>query len=375
MSARRGSGIVLAGGGTAGHVYPGLELLDQLASRGLDLGPVTFTGTGRGSGADIVRDAGYDFLAFDVEGLDRKRPLENIAILARFAMATRAATSMLKARTPSVVVGLGGYSSLPVLIAAFLRRIPRTILQEDATLGISNRVASWLCNQIGVAFPAPAEIFGRKGSRVRPAVRSSIARIADHRDSGKAKQDLDLPGERSVVVFVGGSLGAAPINDAALGAYDKWRSRADLSVVHVCGDRFDQECENRLDAKRKASDSLMYRLIPFEPRFDRLLEAADIAVTRGGATTIGELAASGTPAVVVPSSYVTANHQEPNARALERAGGCRVILDSEIAGLADEIEELLNDPAGLAAMGAAGPRAVEASKTFADVVARVGGLE
>lgn len=367
--------MVFAGGGTAGHVYPGLELAESLRMAGLAREDIAFSGTSAGSGADLVEDAGYKFIPIEIRGLSRKRIFANLGVLWLFFKATGRGVALLRRRRPRVVVGLGGYSSLPLLLAAALLGVPRTILQEDATLGVSNRTGSWLCRTIGVAFPAPALIFGRKGTRIKPAVRASIARLATERDPVGARVALDLDPDRKLVLFAGGSLGAGPVNDAAIASYDRWRDRGDLAVILLAGTRFVDECEARVEVLRRDGDAIDFRLIGFESRFDLLLEAADVAVTRGGATTIGELATSGTPAVVVPSSFVTANHQEPNARALENAGGCEVVLDSEIERVPIVVESLLAAPERREQMRTAGSMACDAKLTLADIVSRVGGLD
>lgn len=367
-------GVVLAGGGTAGHVFPGLELGARLSDAGHDKSRIVFTGSERGTGADIIRSAGYEFVPLRVSGLSRKRPLSNVKVLGEFVSGVAKSVGMLRRLRPSIVVGLGGYSSLPVLVAAWLIGIRRTILQEDATLGISNRIASWMCRKIAVAFPARPELFGSRSVRVRPAVRASIAKLAEGRDPQSARLALGLAETSEVVLFVGGSLGAGPINDAALAAGRKWSKRSDLSIVHVCGKRFYDECHDRLAEIDLPDGGLTYQLIAFEPNFDRLLEAATIAVTRGGATTVGELASSGTPAVIVPSSFVAANHQEPNARALERVGGCEVLLDSECERIPEVVETLVDSRSRLDEMRRAGPEACRADFDFADVVETVGCL-
>ncbi|RIK10818.1 MAG: hypothetical protein DCC49_02525 [Acidobacteria bacterium] len=367
-------GVVLAGGGTAGHVFPGLELAARLAEAGHPKERIVFTGTEKGTGAEIIKSAGYRFVPLHVSGLSRSKPLSNFKVLTEFIAGIARSLRLVRREAPSLVVGLGGYSSLPVLIAAWILGTPRTILQEDATLGISNRIASWTCRKIAVAFPAPREMFGGRGVRVRPAVRSTISRLADVRDKRTARESLGVPADSEVVLFVGGSLGAGPINDAAFATAKRWADRQGLAIIHVCGKRFFEECEAKLGETQLAESGLAYRLIAFEPHFERLLEAATVAVTRGGATTVGELAASGTPAVVIPSSYVTANHQEPNARALELAGGCEVVLDSECERVPDVLDSLIGSPERLKEMSAAGPRACAADVDFADVVMEVGCL-
>lgn len=367
-------GVVLAGGGTAGHVFPGLDLASRLTEAGHSKERIVFTGTEKGTGAEIIKSAGYQFVPLHVSGLSRSRPLSNFKVLTEFFAGIIRSLRLVRRERPSLVVGLGGYSSLPVLIAAWFLRIPRTILQEDATLGISNRIASWTCRKIAVAFPAPEEMFGGRGVRVRPAVRSTISRLAIERNRGSAREALGIPPDSEVVLFVGGSLGAGPINEAALATAKQWSGRRGLAIVHVCGKRFYDECEAKLSEAALSESGPPYRLIAFEPHFDRLLEAATVAVTRGGATTVGELAASGTPAVVMPSSYVAANHQEPNARALEAAGACEVVLDSECGSVPDVVDSLIGSPQKLLAMSEAGPRAATATADFADVVVEVGCL-
>ena len=352
---------VITGGGTGGHVYPALALADALVARGHPRETVRFVGARRGLEARVVPEAGYAIDLLPGRGLQRRVTAANLRAGWDTLTAFARARSIVRQSRPAVVVGVGGYASLPTLVAARLQRIPAVVHEQNAAPGLANRVAVRMGARAAVSLP---------GTPLRGAVltgnpvREEIAAV---------RRDPD-PARPLVTVF-GGSLGAGRLNDAALGLYERWRDRTDVGVHHVTGPRNHEVCAARLAASRRPSDTLDYELVGYEDHMERLYARTTLAVCRAGAITVAELAAAGVPSVLVPLPGAPGDHQTRNADALVGAGAAVVVPDAECDAtrLDAELRGLLADPARLAAMSANGRTLgrPDAAARLADVVEEV----
>lgn len=358
-------GIVIAGGGTAGHVYPGLALADAI--RRLEPGArIVFVGTSRGIERAAVPAAGYPLHLVEVvpwaRTLGAKRFLAPPSLLGAVARA-RALLARLR---PGVVVGMGGYASLPVTAAARTRGLRVILHEQNAIPGIANLVASRFVRRIALGFEEGRSRFPRS-AEIRVTgnpVRASIARLERAAVRETARAALGLEAGRATVAFFGGSLGAARLNEAAIGLASRWRERADVQLLIAAGRAHGAEVGAR--AAEIGTRALVVRSVGFIERMELAYAAADLAVCRAGAASVAEIAAVGLPAILVPYPYARSNHQEANARALEHAGGARVILDRDASAetLGRTIEALLEGEGVLEAMAAGArsfgrPRAAE----------------
>jgi UDP-N-acetylglucosamine--N-acetylmuramyl-(pentapeptide) pyrophosphoryl-undecaprenol N-acetylglucosamine transferase len=356
---------LISGGGTGGHVFPALALAEELMARGRARESLHFVGAQRGLEATAVPAAGFTIDLLPGRGLVRKVSLRNLVQNARTAgdtlVAFARAFAIVGRRRPAVVVGVGGYASLPALVAARVRRIPAVVHESDAHPGLANRIAVRLGATPAVTLPGtPLRGAVVTGNPIRPAV-AAVERAV-----------VDPP----LVAVVGGSLGARSLNRATLGLYDRWRHRADVTIHHVSGERDYQECRARLDATRAPGDVLDYRLVRFEEHMETIYTATAVIVSRSGGMT-AELTAVGVPSVLVPLPGAPGDHQTRNAEALVAAGAAVMIPDAELdaARLDAELTSLLADPARLRAMGVAA-RALgrpDATARFADLVEQVAG--
>jgi undecaprenyldiphospho-muramoylpentapeptide beta-N-acetylglucosaminyltransferase len=363
---REGSRVfaLITGGGTGGHVYPGLALAEALVARGHDRSSIHWVGSARGVEATVVPDAGYSIDLLPGRGLQRRLTLENVGVATGNAVAVRRATKLIRQLRPRVVVGVGGYASLPCLVAARLCRLPAVVHEQNAAPGLANRIAVALGARAAVSLP---------GTPLRGAVltgnpiRAAVAGVKRHPSP-----------ERPLVAVFGGSLGARRINQAAIGLYDRWRDRAGVSVHHVSGPAGYQDCVDGLAADRRPGDVLEYRLVRYEDGMPDLYAATTVAVCRAGATTVAELAAAGVPSVLVPLPGAPGDHQTRNALALVEAGAAVLVPDDECDGarLAAELEALLSDPGRLEAMAAAarGVARPDAADRLADLVEEAASL-
>ncbi len=307
--------------------------------------------------------AGYEIDLLPGRGMQRRITLANVAAVVDAAIALVRALRLVGRYRPEVVVGFGGYASLPCVVAARLSRVPTVVHEQDAAPGLANRIATRLGAVPAVSLPgtplAGAVLTGNP-------VRSVVA------------QAERVPGAGPALVSVwGGSLGARRINEAAIGLYDRWRSRVDVTVRHVCGQREHAACARRLDDLRAEGDRLAYDLIEYEEHMEEVYARTAVAVCRAGAGTVAELAAVGVPAVLVPLPGAPSDHQTRNARTLADAGAAVVLPDDDCdAERLDEIlTSLLADPERLEAMGesARSLGMIDAAERLADLVqAQVG---
>ena len=336
---------MFAGGGTGGHTYPAIAVAQELVQRGHPRESLRFVGGRRGIEGRVVTEAGFSIDLLAGRGLRRRLTPENVianvaAIWGAFT-AFLIALKLVRRYRPRVVVGFGGYASLPCVVAARVLRVPTVVHDQDAVPGLANRIGVRLGARTAVSLPGAT--LGDATLTGNP-VRASIAAIV--------REPAHDP---ALLAIYGGAQGARTINRAAVGCYDSWRDRTDVTVRHVCGPRNEHECTAALAAQRREGDALAYELVPYEPHMEALLARATLAVCRAGAGTIAELTVAGVPSLLVPLAGSPGDHQVRNARTLEDAGAAVVVLDGECdaSRLDAVVSKLLTEPDRLEEMGAA----------------------
>jgi UDP-N-acetylglucosamine--N-acetylmuramyl-(pentapeptide) pyrophosphoryl-undecaprenol N-acetylglucosamine transferase len=351
--------IVIAAGGTAGHVVPALAVADALRSRGAD---VEFIG-GERAEAELVPAAGYPFHTLTVQGIDRSNPLRAARAMLLAARATARARRLLKQIGADAVLGGGGYVAGPVGAAARTLGIPLVLTEADSHLGVSNRLLAPFAARVCLAFP----IEGRRGAKWLVTGRP-VPRGTQGGDQAAARARLGVPVDSPCLLVFGGSLGAKRLNDAALDAFG---AAAPCSVLHASGRRDHDALRARLV---ELGSPPHYVLLPYVEPFADALAAADLAAARAGGSVF-ELAAAGLPSILVPYPDATGNHQDANARFMERAGAAVVIPDAELDGprLAREVGGLLAAPQRMAEMSNAAQAVAkpDAAERVADELLRL----
>ena len=336
--------LMIAGGGTGGHIYPAIAIarayLERDASR-----RVVFVGTEKGLEKTIVPKAGFPLEFISVGGLKGKGGLDLVRNVARLPLGFIQAWRLIGKHRPDIVLGVGGYSSGPVLAAAALRRVPTMIHEQNAYPGLTNRMLAKFVRAVAVAF---ADALPRLKRADGVVTGNPIRReFFDKAPGAPASPQADR--KKRLLIF-GGSQGSRILNDTMTGALlFMSRLRGDLEIVHQTGQSDLQKVQ---DAYRSSSfpDA---RIVPYlDPMADEIA-AADLVVSRAGAMTIGELSAIGRAAVLVPFAAATNNHQELNARVVERAGGAVVITEAQLTPerLAAAITEIVSDPERARRMG------------------------
>ena len=341
-----GCDAVVTGGGTSGHALPAIAIMDRLVAAGHAPASLHYVGTERGIEARLLPPTGYAYTLLDVVGLQRSLSRRNLAFLPKLVRATWRARRLLRDLRPAVVVNVGGYASMPATFAARLCRIPVVVVSYDLRPGLASKLSARFAAACAAAFPdSPLPRARTTGAPIRP----EIIAIDRARDRAAAREALDIPSDRFVVTVFGGSLGAKAVNDAVLGAVEARSDRTDLSVHHVVGDRW----LAGMPPSRTDPAAIMYRVIGYEDRMPQLYAASDLMVTRAGASTIAELAATGTPAIVVPWPDAAENHQLGNARTLADVGGAVLLEQHDLTAesLGRLIDDLAADPTRLADIG------------------------
>ena len=347
---------VIAGGGTAGHVLPGLAIGRALVDAGHPAGSIRFVGAERGLEARLVPEAGFPVTLLPGRGITRSLRLANVQAAMGILVAVVRALGLVRRWRPRVVVVLGGYASVPCAVAAIAWRVPIVVTEQNARASAANRLAGRFARACAVPFEGtdlPRAVV--TGNPVRDEI-LAVDRIAD-RD--EARRQLDLPADRTVVAVFSGSLGSRTINRAVAGLAERWSDRDDIAIHHVVGDRdFDEVSRAVAAGGDRTDDGILHRLVRYEDRMDLLLAAADVAVCRAGGSTVAELAEVGLGGVLVPLPIATRDHQTANAAPLVAVGAAVLIPDDEldVDRLAAELGGLVDEPGRLDAMAAAAHR-------------------
>lgn len=355
---------VLSGGGTAGHINPALALAEELSERGFTC---LFVGTPTGVEAKLVTQAGLPFMPIEVYGFDRSKPLSLIKALAAAEKGTRIAKKWLAEEKPDVVVGFGGYVSIPVARAACALRIPLVIHEQNSVMGMANKYASKKACSVCLTYDnADVNTDDARVSVTGNPVRRDVQRGT--REEGRAY--LGIPEDATMLLVFGGSLGARHINEAITALKDELLSRENLYIVHIAG-------PHEFDRTREAlsltdDEKARYLLKGYEDQMPLVLAAADAIVSRAGATSLAEIAVRGIPAILVPYPYATADHQRTNAQSYVESGGAFLILDDEVEGeeFAQTLFRLIDEPELRARMHRAAGKleANRAAERLADIV-------
>src|SRR3954471_9317537 len=347
-SAQQVARVVIAAGGTAGHVVPAIAVADALRAEGAE---VSFLGARERAEADLVPEAGYEIDFLRVSGLDRRNPLKAVVAAVRAGRAVGAAPHLLERRRADVVLGGGGYVAGPAGLAATRMGLPLVLTEADSHLGLANRMLARRAARVCLAFPIPGRDGGPYVVTGRPVPRAVI-----EADPTVARRRFGIPEPADCVTVVGGSLGALSINSAAFDAFVGMRGDhvGQPWVIHVVGRRDYPELQRRWDEKGRPE---RYTLLQYEPDLGDVLAAADLVVARAGGSVM-EIAAAGRPAILVPYPHATADHQTTNARWMAEGGAATVIPDSELTAsrLRAAIAELLGDKDRLHEMSIAARR-------------------
>lgn len=351
--------IALAGGGTGGHVYPAIAIGDVLRSRGHQ---VLYYGDEERLEGRVAPERGYTFRAVRAPQYPRAGLLGKIGFAWSLFRSILQIRGVLKRDQVDLVLGVGGYISAPPVLAAWTLGAKRVVHEANAVPGMANQLCGRFSNRILLTFERTRSKFADNVPKDLVGVPVNPKVLTGDRDEARARYGLEV--DRPVVLFVGGSLGAAKLNDLAVHLA---RSERTFQVLHLTGPRYLEDVQKALGKVPPGTS-----LVGYEDRMADAYAAADLVVCRSGSSTLAELCAAGKPSVLVPSPNVTENHQEENARGLEAAGASIVLLESDwdLDAHSARIAALLADPEALQRMadGARSLAKLDAAERAADLV-------
>jgi UDP-N-acetylglucosamine--N-acetylmuramyl-(pentapeptide) pyrophosphoryl-undecaprenol N-acetylglucosamine transferase len=345
-----GTFACIAGGGTGGHVLPGLAIAEALVDAGHDRDTIRFVGSTHGPDTTLVPAAGFALDTVAGRGIPRRVSWASVVAAASIVRGVGSGIALIRRLRPRVVVVLGGYASVPCVVGAVLWRVPMVVTEQNARASLASRLAGRFAKACAVPFEGtdlPRAVV--TGNPVRPA----ILAVDRARDRDQARRDLDLPLDRTVIGVASGSLGSTRVNQTVAALAQRWADRGDLAIHHAVGDR-DWATSGTGPGDPSAADpaALVYHRVRYEDRIDRLYAAADLYVGRAGGSTVAELTVVGLGSVLVPLPIAPRDAQTANAEALVGVGAARRVPDAEFDAdrLAAELTALLADPATLGAM-------------------------
>lgn len=335
--------IIVSGGGTGGHIYPALSFINYLKTVEPNVS-VLYIGTQKGLESKIVPENGIPFKTIDVQGFKRSASPENIKTVWRFLKSVSDAKNMIKAFQPDVVIGTGGYVAGPVIYAAAKLKVPTIIHEQNSIPGVTNKFLSRYATRVALAFQEAGSYFPSKKTVFTGNPRAQ--EVADLTDSGNVLGQYGLKMNQKTIVIFGGSRGALKINTAVVEALPMLAQKS-YQVLYASGEIYfnDPEFSDMFKAYNQKDN---IKIVPYIHNMVEVLNDATLILSRAGATTIAEITALGLPSILVPSPYVTADHQTKNAESLENAGAAIMIKNEALTGenIVGAIDSLLlNDVA------------------------------
>jgi UDP-N-acetylglucosamine--N-acetylmuramyl-(pentapeptide) pyrophosphoryl-undecaprenol N-acetylglucosamine transferase len=350
--------IIIAGGGTGGHLYPGIAVAEEFLGRSqssraaeqqssrkgqntedrIQKTDIVFVGTEHGIEARVIPREGYPIRFLKAEGLVGKSLFKKIKALIAFLFSLSGSYSILRSVRPDVVIGVGGYASVGMVLTAHFKGIPTIILEQNSVPGFANKLLGKFVDAVALTYQESISFFPKEKSYLTGnPVRKQILQ----RDEKKAYGLFPLEKGKFTVFVFGGSLGAKSINYAMVEALNYILDlRQNIQFLHQTGER---DYETVKDTYRRLGFNGI--VVPFIYQMAEAYSIADMVICRAGATTLSEITAVGKPAILIPFPHAASNHQEFNARKLEDMGAARMILDRELCGevLADAIRSLYVD--------------------------------
>lgn len=331
--------VLITGGGTGGHINPALAIAQKVKSENPS-NEILYVGTKMGLESVLVPKEGFNFKYVTAKFLQRKISIENIKTIFASVKGVMEANKIIKDFKPDIVVGTGGYVCGPVVLAAALRKIPTLIHEQNVFPGITNKMLSKVVNKVAISFGEAEKYFPENVKHklylVGNPVRKDIL-IADRKTS---RLNYKLKTNDIFIYSFGGSGGQLSLNNAIIEVIKKYNGRDDIKILHVTGKRLYEDFLKKIE-NLNLKDNIEIKDYMFDA--PTALSASDIVIGSAGAITIAEITAIGVPSILIPKTYTAENHQEYNARALEKKGAAKVILEKELTGerLISEIEEII----------------------------------
>lgn len=329
--------VIVSGGGTGGHIYPALSLIKEMKKYNPQA-QFLYIGTQNGLESNLVPRENIPFKTIHITGFRRKISFDNFKTVLRFVKGVSQAKKMIREFKPDVVIGTGGYVCGPVVYAATKLKIPTIVHEQNSVPGLTNKFLSRYVTKVAISFEDSKTFFPQEKIVFTGNPRASEATSTKKVDR---LTPLGLDPCKKTVLIVGGSRGARPINDTFIESLNEVGKR-NYQFLYVTGD---VHFEKVTEEVKKQGNPPNVRIEPFIHNMPEVLKNVDLIVARAGATTLAEITALGLPSVLIPSPYVTNNHQEKNAQSLVKNGAAVMVKESEMKdiNLINEIDKIILD--------------------------------
>ncbi|MBQ9019216.1 MAG: undecaprenyldiphospho-muramoylpentapeptide beta-N-acetylglucosaminyltransferase [Bacilli bacterium] len=324
--------VIMVAGGTGGHIYPAIAIINKIKEKEPN-SKFLYIGTNDRMEKDIIPKLDIPFVGLEMSGLSRRNLFSNFSVVKKFFKAVKRAEEEIKKFKPDIVIGAGGYITAPVLYAAHKLKVPTLIHEQNSIPGVSNKFIANFANKICVSLPNSLNLFPKKKTVYTGNPRSEeIIHVKE-----KKKKTLGFDENKKLVIFVMGSLGSTTMTKKLKELIPMFQEK-NYQVLIITGKSYYDDYKN-------IETSSNVKILPFMEDLINLLKDSDLIVSRAGASTIAEITAIGLPAILVPSPYVTNNHQYKNAKELEDNGACRIVLESDFSKerIIHEIDKIFDD--------------------------------
>ncbi|KRL63471.1 undecaprenyldiphospho-muramoylpentapeptide beta-N-acetylglucosaminyltransferase [Lactobacillus psittaci] len=347
--------IIFTGGGTGGHIYPIMALIERLKETGISSNDeILFVGTKKGLESKIVPAAGVNFRTIKIQGFSRKHLLKNVETIKLFLAATKEAKKILTEFKPDIVMGTGGYVSGALVYEAAKMKIPTLIHESNSVVGLANKFLGHYVDKICYTFSDAEKQFSEKKKLIKTGNPRSQQVLSINSEKVDLAKKFDLNPHMPTVLVFGGSRGALTINQAMIAALSELDGKP-YQVIWATGQLYYGSIKEKL-AKKQVPRNL--KIVPYIDNMPSLLPEMSCVVSRSGATSLAEFTALGVPVVLIPSPNVTHNHQMKNAQDLEKAGAALVIAENDLNpnNFVSSIDHILLDSAYAKKMSEASKR-------------------
>lgn len=324
--------VVISAGGTGGHIYPALAIINKIKDLEVD-SEFLYIGTTDRMESRLVPSLGINYVGVSMMGIDRKHLFKNVEVLYKYVKAKSKVKKYIKDFNPDIVIGVGGYITAPVIYMAHKLGYKTVIHEQNSIPGVSNRKLAKIVDKVFISLPDSGQYFPKDkvvytgNPRSEEIISIKPARLMDYGFSRTKK----------LVIIVMGSLGSATINSVLVSMVRDFKDK-NYQVLLITGERYFNDYKD-IDIPSNV------KVVPFLDNFINILKSCDLIVSRAGASTISEITAISLPSILVPSPYVTNNHQLKNAQELESAGACKILLEKDFSGdnLISLIDLILNN--------------------------------
>ena len=330
--------ILVTGGGTGGHIYPALAFIKYVQSIDATC-EFMYVGGKRGLENKIIPQTGLPFKTLEIQGFKRSLSLDNFKTIQLFLKSYFQAKKILREFQPDVVIGTGGYVSGAVVYAASRLKIPTIVHEQNSVPGITNKFLSRFVDKVGIVFSDAGQYFPLHKTVLVGNPRAQEMQGIERSD---VLSQYSLKPSIPTVLIFGGSQGALKINQAVISALPELAKR-DYQVLYASGERYYRQIEEEIGMSKDAFKNISIQ--PYIHNMAEVMGNCDLLIGRAGATSIAELTALGLPAILIPSPYVTNDHQTKNAKSLEKVGAAVVLADNQLTGssLVAAIDRIMND--------------------------------